>query len=352
MVQDKTNNSIDYLNIDSDSNYFSTKEQVKIQSVQWFEETTEAFQISGSNHVSGLFSRKRIIKDDTVYNSSIYLTGSSAIDSSGKFRKILASTNDYFSSSSLDSYRNGVEITQEKHWTSGLVKISAGTPGHLYHSTLFGIPITSIISKDIFFEIDTFNPISYIDSGGDPTLFTYPIITSDVNQIENTILNGIIEPFPIRPIISNFSINFPFEPQGTRGSLQSGNENERFSTDRVVNLDVFHPNSQNKTWYLDATFQAQINTGSASVGSLGSFGESLGYSNLNENFILPFIDFVPPRGIPVTSSYGNDLIEVVKLMPPGGTTYIENDKKSFTCGFVYDGAYQGTDSIAYGGLLY
>lgn len=347
MTQDKTNNKIDFLNIDSDSNYFDTREQVKIRSVQWFVETTEPSIVSGSNVVAGLFSRKRIIKDDVVYNSTSYLTSSTSIDPSGNDRRILDGRNDYYASSSLDVYRNGVEITQEKHWAAGLAKITAGTPGHLYQSTLFGVSDVSIISADRFIELDPFDPIAYVASGGDMTRFTYPIITSDANQIENLILNGIIEPFPIRPVISNFSINFPFEPQAIRGALMTGNERSQFSSEEIVSVYEFSPKKQNAEWQLDAS-KTSIVTGSSDF-TLTTVQE---YTNLSQNTSTPFEDVVLPRGQKVTDIYGEDLFDIVYRMPQQDTTYINTKQKTGTCGMVYDNTPEGTDSIAYGGLLY
>ena len=124
---------IEYINIDCDSNYFDTKEQIKLRNIHWFMDASDARQLSGSNQVFGLFSRERISKDKQIYNSPVYPTSSIVLDASGTDRNILSPNIDYYTSSSLDAFRNGVDITQEKHWTAGLVKITAGSPGHLYN---------------------------------------------------------------------------------------------------------------------------------------------------------------------------------------------------------------------------
>jgi len=336
---------VDFIYIDSDDNYFNTAEQIKKNKKSYFVDVSIP-SVTGST-ASGFFS-KSITKDQVVYNSSTHATSSTVKDPSGNDRKILSLSIDYFASSSVDSYKNGVEIMKENHWTAGLVKISAGTPGHLYTSNLYGCPEISIISEDTYYEIEVFDPIKYVSTGGDPTLFTYPIITSDANQLENYILNGIIEPFPIRSVISNFSINFPFEPHSVKGDFGNGNLNTRFASDSVVSIDYYTPEVQNNTPYLDA------------VGSIGMMSEdgtgvitgpSFGYFSIDNNRLRPYDDVVHPRGEPIVSSY-DQLSGVINLMSPLGTTYIDRKSKSATCGFAFDNAFKGTDSIAYGGLLY
>ena len=345
---DQSNRKIDFLNIDCESNYFNTQEQVRKKKTRWFTETTAASMLSGSSEVVGLFSRVRIVKDDAVYNSPVHATASTTIDPSGASRKILASNIDYYSSSSYDSYRNGIEITEDKHWVSGLSKISAGTPGHLFDPLSYGYSETSVISEDEFVEIDPFDPVKYVATGGDPTYFTYPIITSDYNQVENYILNGIIEPFPIRPVISNFSINFPFEPHSVRGDFGCGNINMGLHSDQIVSVDYYDPERQNATPFLDALSVFTIATPDATF-----VGPTLGYFNTDENVHPPYDDQeVFPRGEPLSGSYGQQLSSAVQQMPLQGETYVSRGKRSATSGYVYDNTPQGTDSITYGGLLH
>lgn len=339
--------SITYLQIDSDSNYYNTEEQVRINGIATFTDSFAASTLSGSTQISGLFSGKRMTYDDVVYNSPSYATSSTSVDSSGNSRAILSLNIDYYASSSVDVYRQGAEIKNQKQWTAGTVKISAGTPGHLYHSNRYGISDLSIVDPDTYYEIEVFDPIKFVETGGDPEFFTYPIITNDSNQLENFILNGIIEPFPIRPVISNFSINFPFEPQAFRGDYGAGNLNHRFATEEVLSVDYFEPSKNNSQMFLDAVdYNASAISGSTAVGSYN------GYLLLDENTVTAFKDVVPPRGYINSASYPNDLLNVVYSMLPGGTTYVSSKQKSATCGFVYNNAEQGTDSIAYGGLLY
>lgn len=129
-----------------------------------------------------------------------------------------------------------------------------------------------------------------------------------------------------------------------------GNEKFNFSSEEVVSVYEFTPKVQNREWHLDAS-RVSIVTGSIDF-TLSSVPE---YMNLDENKMTPFEDIVPPypRGYPVSvSSYGIELLDAVSDLPPQQTTYISRKQKTATCGFVYDNTPEGTDSIAYGGLLY
>ena len=344
------NRLISFLSIDCGSNYFNTREQIEIRNKRHFVDYSIPGKVSGSNTVAGLFSRAKIEKDKSVNNSDFYLTSSTTTDPSGASRKILDSRNDYYASSSIDSYKNGVEIIKESDWTAGLAKISAGTPGHLLDNTVFGIPKLSIISPDVFQEIDVFDPIGFVESGGNYLKFTYPIITSDTNQAENEVLDGIIEPFPIRPVIGNFSINFPFEPHSFKGEVSAGNSNARFANDSVLSVDYYLPKKTNRVPYLDAVDLISLGNDAGIVSA--SIGPSIGYFIIEDNRQEPFEDVVYPRGEIPSKNYDTSLRDVVNRMLPGGTTYITRKEKSATCGTVYDNAFQGTDSIAFGGMLY
>lgn len=355
---------ITFLHIESDEHYFNTKEQIRRGNINYYTDLSIPSRLTGSTVATGLFSQRRVVKDDSVYNSSVYATGSTVTDPSGTDRKILALNIDYFASSSVDSYRNGVEITEEKHWNAGAVKITAGTPGHLYRSDRYGHSDVSILSEDKYIEVDIFDPVRYVMTGGDPEVFTYPIITSDVNQLENYILNGIIEPFPIRPVISNFSINFPFEPHSVRGEFGSGNQNSTFAGEEILTVDYYLASSSvsidnasgsryisGNAPYLDAVDMVSISTGAGT--STVHVGQPIGYFSQDRNRVLPFVDVVYPRNRIPSSSYDSGLISALLKMTGSmkSQEYVSEKQKSAATGFLYDG-YQGVDSIAFGGLLF
>jgi len=131
---------IDFINIDCDSNYFDTNEQIGLENTYFFSDKSIVSKVTGSNTAGGYFSNRKIVKTrQSIISASLYPTSSVTIDPAGNTRKILSLDIDVFASSSIDSYKNGVEILRDKDWTAGLAKISAGTPGHLYDSLRYGI---------------------------------------------------------------------------------------------------------------------------------------------------------------------------------------------------------------------
>ena len=344
--------NIDFINIDSDSNYYNTAEQIRLKGIKWFTDSTEPSVLTGSNAAIGFFARKNILKD-TNPSGEYYITSSTVTDDSGNSRKILAGTNDYLTSSILDSYKHGVEILREKDWTSGIVKISAGTAGHLYGINRYGTTDARIILEENYYsEIDAFNAIEFVESGGTyDSSGRYPLfIKSDFNQPEKIVMDGIIEPFPIRPVVSNFSLNVPFEPRSFKGQFGNGNVNWRFSSDQVLSVDYRKIDKNNTTWYLDSVGSLEL--GSGSLAYLGS-SSNMGYINTEEKPNPAFTeDGEKPRGYPLTSSYGSQLSSALLSLPPGGTTYVSDGQVSSACGFTYENSVLGTDSITYGGFLY
>lgn len=269
----------------------------------------------------------------------------------------------------IDQFRHGVEITQEKH-TLGMFKVSAGTPGHIVRPQAYGIAKLDIVSPNSYTEIDNFDSLDYINSQapGIVTSFTYPtVITSDNNQLENIVFNGIIEPLSIRKVLSFFSVEFPYESHAFRGSMMAGNiEQFGLSSDQVLSVDyvpkklekVFPYNNYRKAYvnnkfYLDA-FKIVV-SGSNYSGSIDSHNTD--YLNDGENYIEPFVDknqfdYLNDLGITI-QKHGEDMYNVFKIMTGSTDNYIPPSKKSATVGFVYDNiGYAGTDSIAFGGLTY
>lgn len=321
---------VSYFVIEADSNYYSTQRQLEAEANRKFLDRSAAQSISGSTLASNFF-----------LNTA---------------KKTRTTSNGYLTGSLIDKFRQGVELNQVSHWSSGFYKISAGTPGHLIAPVNFGINESyNVTSNDYFEELSLFNPIEFIalqdtDKPIDE-IITFPIVTSDANQRENYVLNGVIEPFPIRPIISQFSINFPFEPHGVVANFGNGNPFMRSSSDNVSQIYDFDPLRINQKVFLDNGDPIVITdeNGNTSL----EMGPNLAYISWDQNVNEPFEDSIPSRGdeLESTRQYESDLLAAVRAMRPLNTTYLTANQVSSRTGFTYDNALQGVDSIAYGGLL-
>lgn len=372
-MPDTTNTTaVSVISIESDENFYNTAYQVSKRKNISFLDNSGPSLSEDKNSVQGLFQLKSSFDNGIVQNSPEYPVSETVIDASGAPRKILSPNIDTFSSSSIDAYKNGVEITQNRHWVAGIAKISAGTPGHLYDKSHYGISeldINSIADNyaidafdnryvkinafdNRYVEIDVFDPIVYLEKKTNK--FVYPLVTSDSNELENYILNGIIEPFPIRPVISNFSINFPFEPQSIKGQFGVGNVNWRSATDSVESVYAYEPSRVNSAFFLDAADVKKMSSGTGTSGSV-PIGPPDGYFNPDENFNSPFVDFVDPRNESIDSSYDLELISAVSVMTGSSIndeSYISRKEKSATNGFDCEYSSQGVDSLAYRNLTW
>lgn len=272
----------------------------------------------------------------------------------------------------IDQFRQGVEITLEKH-TLGNFKISAGTPGHIIQPLSIGINDRHIISTGSYTELDYFNPVTYLmvqEIGTSLTdVITFPIITSDNDQSENYYLNGIIEPLTIRPVISFFSIEYPFESHATRGAVMAGNTSKfNFSSDLVLTVsdvptrlsekEMLGPSVSTGLAYINESLFIDASENLLSFNSLNSDDIPIlgpGYINPDLNSLSSFDDtkiYLKSMGIS-EQTHGKDMVELFSTSNSSIENYIPPGKKSATAGFVYDGITNfGTDSITFGGLLY
>lgn len=321
-------NEVLYFVIDGTQDYFNTRQQIINKSNRIFTDKTEAKMVSGSTVALNFFST-----------------------TSPKTR----ATKSGIVSSSIDEYRQGTEISLVKHLVEGTYKLTAGTAGHLIDPKSIGIGESNDLTGNEFFqELSLFNPVEFISLQTDKPIeeiITFPIVTKNVDQRENYILNGVIEPFPIRAVISYFSINFPFEPHGVSANFGNGNPYLRSSSDETESIYDFQPLRANKKPFLDGgeplTMQNDEGTETVEV------GPNLPYIDTDQNVIVPYDDTLYTRGdiLQSTRPYESDLLSVIKRMEPEGMSYLMQDQLSGKTGFVYNNSIQGVDSIAYGGLV-
>ncbi len=344
---------ISVVSIEVDEHYYDTEYQIKNINKK-FEDKWEAKSVIDTDKVSGLFGYSKPVKKSVVQAISRTGAGPDFGWDWPNNPQLLDNANIESVEKQIDKLRQGTDIRFPKHQV-GIVKISAGTAGHIVQPYCFGVNTFNVGDSDKFIEIDYFNPVNFINlQDGEKSiseLITFPIVTSDANQLENYILNGIIEPFPIRPVIALFSINTPFEPHSVKGQFGNGNLNTRFASSQVVSIDYFNNSRKNESVFLDAVDIIGMNNDENDI--TVNLGPSIGYYSIDENHLDPFEDTQHPREILISTSYSNDMINALRQMKPGGTTYVTRKEKSFSTGFMYDNiGPAGVDSIAFGGLTY
>ena len=239
--------------------------------------------------------------------------------------------------SSIDPYRQGIELTRIKHFDAGSsVKIHAGEPGHILKKNFYGAD-KNFLKQNYYSDLDYFDPVEYI-------LFqesvTYPIITHDTDETENYNFNGVIEPLTIRAIAALFSIDVPFEAHSVKGMMMDGNHETTMATSRIQTVFTKKENHRLPAW-LDL------------VDMMGTAKKipTIAFFNDEKTFLNPFNDASTKVQLSINLSEAMNSA-VLKMNPQTENSIAENEI-SATCGWTYDDVWsKGTDSIAFGGLGY
>lgn len=231
--------------------------------------------------------------------------------------------------SAVDKYRQGIELTQDKHFVAGIVKIWSGYPYHELPQTAFG-ELTRVFDDEPFEEKRKFDTTDYISHSSQKSSFER--FTRDMLRRDR---DGAIEVFDIR----SGTLDGTAQPvRGAKGQFGTGITNEFGETAQIVDeINVRYTGSLAP--FLDGG--AIIKRETYRTGKLPK-----------EEHVIPYADDFPAKkglALPASASYA--FISARTAMT--GTdlnSRLSNKSKSMTSGFVYDGANYGTDSLAFGGL--
>lgn len=242
--------------------------------------------------------------------------------------------------SKIDKFRQGVEITRPQYYATaleqGAFKIHSGEPGSLCGKYNFGYQ-KNFRNESPYVEIERFDSVRFLQSDGN---YTYPIIIGDNTDVEIHEFNGVIEPLTIRPVISFYSIDVPFESHSMWANLEDGNMNITRSYSRVVTVYERDVKNCIQPW-LDMVDM---------VGLVVKI-PSTGYFNQDKNFLLPFND--TKDRIELSKNLDNDMRNALLDMVGDTESYVPDGYISAPCGWMYDDVtVKGTDSLAFGGLGY
>jgi len=237
----------------------------------------------------------------------------------------------------IDGFRQGVEITQAKHFYVGnILKMHAGEPGHVLRKNFYGADRNFLLQNE-FKELDYYNAITYINNQDS---VTYPLVTHDSNETENYNFNGVIEPLTIRAIAAFFSIDVPFEAHSLKGTLMDGNHDITTATSRILNVKLKKENYKIPPW-VDL------------IDMMGTVKKvpTIGFFNDDKTYVNPFND--SSNKVQLSTNLPNDMISSVTQLIESTENHVSENEISAACGWMYDDIWsKGTDSITFGGLAY
>ncbi len=216
------------------------------------------------------------------------------------------------------------------------------------------------------------DPVQYINDPGDSQ---YPVVLFDPAWNEPDQMNGVIEPLAIRTIGTQFrAAELPFVANSIKCHLIDGNIDPVKGSDMILQfIDRFPPSetdhlhdAQNIFYesgtFHDPTVPADTRNFLGCTIQPSAIGLSIpGYTSanfrrsplFNDGFIPPMYKALALMTGSLTSMSGNSMGEGHNFAKDatsetGMTTHL---KKSATAGMVYNSVtYDGTDSIAFGGL--
>ena len=270
----------------------------------------------------------------------LYFDDSPGIDLNEKVKP--SNANDYILTGSIDTilidgFRQGVEITQAKHFYAGnSIRIHAGEPGHVLRKNFYGAD-RNFLKQNEFQDLEYYDSLKYIQN---ESIFTYPIITHDSDETENYNFNGIIEPFAIRAVAAFYSIDVPFEAHSVKGMLMDGNVDIAMSTSRITNIKLKKESYRIPPW-MDL------------IDLIGTVKKvpTMAFFNDDKTYINPFND--TSTKVQLSTNLPLDMTDDVLKLIGSTENYISENEISATCGWMYDDvSTTGTDSITFGGLGY
>lgn len=262
-------------------------------------------------------------------------------------KKVISTLTSSISTTLIDTFRQGVEITDIKHHDAGICKIFSGEQGHSILTNNFGCINTFRFISRQFVEMEKFNPVTFISLQDDweefyKTFLTYPIVVGDYEYSSLFDKNGIIEPLTIRDDITLMSnrTEFPIKHHSFIGNIMNGNIDNFNRTDIVTSYDYF--SNDTKTNYFLDLIESFANKSTVS------------YISENQSFIQPFNDIQIIQDFQQTSPKSQEIIKVLTQNSyKTNDVYIKHNQISKSTGFMFDSVEGiGTDSIAFGGLTY
>ncbi len=209
--------------------------------------------------------------------------------------------------SGVDPFRQGVELTQDKHFQQGIAKIWSGLAGHAVNLNEYGQHNDEIFPNQRYFqEVAKFDPVLYLTD----YYSTQPVVIDSAVSMNDRGFDGIIEPLTIRKAITFTSIDVPFESHSTKASLESGNFDPFRNADQIISKYNFKEVSLGDRWYED------------NVDMTGRIPTNLGFWPTITTRLLGFDDSQTRDGVMLPVSASADLREVLKGMRPPTENYL------------------------------
>lgn len=286
------------------------------------------------------YFRDPSLQDTVSYDEGPYVKVSIVLNSSS------------IDTSQYDQYRQGVEITQQKHFDLGLVKIHAGDPGHVFKQNVVGFAQLRRENGRAFGDNNRMDPVAFIEaqSINSSESETFEHIVDGVESVHNITYDGVLEPLAVRVPVTFNNVDMQRISHQVRGCVMAGGvevNGAANAVDSVIKVDkqALSPYLES---YVGTLMPTQINA-SASMGS------SITAYKHTYVAAAPYTDIRYNRNAVTASAYSSDIAAAMSLMTGSTDGYIKMvyGERAATAGWTYDrNVNVGTDSLAFGGMTY
>lgn len=240
----------------------------------------------------------------------------------------------------VDMFRQGVEVTTWRHWAQGIVKITAGEPGHIVQPENYGLR-SPILKGQVLVDKDAVDPVKFINASTNLTHRTSYLFASwppaNLSRTESSefLLDGVLDAVDVRNVNACFGGDVPYEGRGVRGAVMAGNIDEQGRSDIIV------------------TYIEPITSGS--FPAYKDIPDTYGLRWPNTRYHLDIASLQPftDRTIYLGEEESPSDPQIVAIVNhiTGSGDFLPPGCRASTSGWVYDDGV-GTDSIAFGGLTY
>lgn len=217
-----------------------------------------------------------------------------------------ASQNQSTSTSELDQYRQGVELTHVKHYAQGMVKIHAGFNGqtgvHTVPQFVYGQTQKTITDELYYRDILPTSPATHVTGSSTPTY--YIVDQGNDQDVSVDIFDGVIEPFHIRDVVA-LRRDFKAYERKLWGALGEGNVSDREGSDVFLNIMKLRDIEVGSFPVVDT-----VDT----TGSLVTVVESESVNNRKHG---PFVEDYTKKGTFASTKMESDMQIAVFNMTPG-----------------------------------
>ena len=248
-----------------------------------------------------------------------------------------ALSNQSTNTSDFDQYRQGVELTQTKHYTQGVVKIHAGFNGqsgiHTVPQSVYGQTQKTFTNEIYFRDVVPTSPQTHVTGSVHPTY--YIVDQGNDQDVDVNIFDGVIEPLHIRDLVA-LRRDFKAYEHKIWASLGEGNVRDREGSDVFTNIVKFKD--------LTVGSFAMVDT----VDTMGTLVTVANSISVNTRIRGPFIESFLKKGTFSSTNMSNDMKTAVYAMEPPTENMLPDEYTQVgTSGFEFT-----SDSIAFGDRYY